>query len=293
MRTFTRRFRVRHYELDFLGHLNHANYVRFMQEAAIEASTAAGFSPEWYREHGASWVIRRLEIRYHAQVYYNEELEITTWVSDLKRVTSHREYALTRLRDGAPVARARVNWVYLDLRTGAPVRIPEYFREAFQPSNELEELGLRLTKPQPTENAQRYRNHRRVQTFELDTMQHVHHAAYLGWIEQAYFDAIREAGHPLASMLSQGWNVVQGGHEIEYFEPALDNDEIEIVSWICEMAKVRGAWTHEIYNAKTNKLLARDYSLGVFVNDAGKLIVPPRELVDEAITGAKLQKSES
>lgn len=288
MRSFTRSFRVRHYEVDFLGHLNNANYVRFMQEAAIEASTDAGFSPQWYRENGAGWVIRRLAIRYHAQVRYGEELNIATWVSDLKRVTSHREYLITRAHDGAQVARARVNWVYVDLKTGQPIRIPEYFREAFQPSGELEELGIRITKAQQTENAHRYRNARCVQTFEVDTMQHVHHAAYLSWIEQAYFDAMRTVGHPLESLRPHGWLVLQGGHEIEYFEPARDNDAIEIVSWICEIAKVRGAWWHEIYNAKTGKLLARDYSLGVFVNAEGKLFAPPQELVAEVVRGTKI-----
>lgn len=274
MHAFTRRFRVRHYELDFLGHLNLVNYVRFMQEAAIEASTEAGFSPQWYRDNGTGWVIRQLKIRYHAQARYGEELEIKTWVSDMKRVTSHREYQLMRAHDGALLARARVNWVYLDLKNGAPQRIPEYFREAFQPSNELEELSGRLTKAQPTENAYRYRSKRRVQTCELDTMQHVHHAGYLHWIEQAYFDALRAAGHPMEQLQSQDWTLLQGGHDIEYFEPARDNDEIEIVSWVCETAKTHGAWQHEIYNTHTGKLLARDYALGVFVNDTGKLIAP-------------------
>jgi len=291
MRPYTRRFRIRHYELDFLGHLNNATYVRFMQEAAIEASTEAVFSPAWYREHGTGWVIRRLEIRYYAQARYGEELSVTTWVSDMKRATSHREYLLTRTSDGAQMARARVNWVYLDLKTGQPIRIPEYFREAFQPSGELEALGIRITKAQTPEKSHRYRSTRRVQTCEVDTMVHVHHAAYLTWIEQAYFDAIRRAGHPIEKLQSQGWQVLQGGHDIEYFEPAIDNDAIEIVSWICELAKVRGAWCHEIYNAQTGKLLARDYSLGVFVNTEGKLFVPPQEIVAEVLAGPVLAEN--
>ncbi len=174
MRAFTRRFRVRHYELDFLGHLNHAAYVRFMQEAAIEASTEAGYSPEWYRARGTGWVIRRLQIRY---------------------------------------------------------------------------------------------------------------SVYLNWIVQVYFDALRLSGHPIEQLRQQGWLTLQGGHDLEYFEPARDNDEIEMISWICEMAKVRGAWTHEIHHANTGKLLARDYSLGIFVNTAGKLIVPPQEIVEDVLRG--------
>ena len=39
--THERTFRVRHYECDSYGHVNHANYLRYMQEAAFDASAAA------------------------------------------------------------------------------------------------------------------------------------------------------------------------------------------------------------------------------------------------------------
>src|SRR5438270_10615 len=57
---FTRRFRVRHYELDVTGRVLVATYVRYMQEAAIEASAAVGFDTDWYRAHETGWVIRGL-----------------------------------------------------------------------------------------------------------------------------------------------------------------------------------------------------------------------------------------
>jgi len=43
-----RAFRVRHYECDAYGHVNHANYLRYMQEAALDASAAAGYDIDWY-----------------------------------------------------------------------------------------------------------------------------------------------------------------------------------------------------------------------------------------------------
>lgn len=284
MRQYTRRFQVRHYELDAFNHVNNAVYANYMQEAAIEASTAAGYSPGWYREHGTSWFIRQLSIRYHLLATYGDSLEVTTWVSDMKRVTSNREYKITRASDGAQVARARVNWVYIDLKTGQPSRIPKEFERDFEPAGKLEELGIRMQKPRLAERAFHYRQQRRVQIHELDTAQHVNNAVYLQWITEAYFAALRAAGHPIAS-LRQDWLVVQGGHEIEYFEPAFDNDSIEVVSWMCEMGKVRGAWTHEIYNAATGKLLARDYSLGIFVDANGKLTVPPQNVIEAVIRG--------
>ena len=71
---FAYRFRVRHDELDSFGHLNNAVCVKYVQEAAIQASADAGYSIQWYEERGVAWVIRRLEIRYYLQVRYGDEL---------------------------------------------------------------------------------------------------------------------------------------------------------------------------------------------------------------------------
>lgn len=286
MRHYTRRFRVRHYELDSFGHVNNAVYVNYMQEAAIEASADAGFGPAWYNERGTSWVIRRLSIRYLLPAFYKDELNVKTWISDVRRATCTREYLITRANDSARIARARVQWVYLDSITGRLARLPEEIREAFEPTNEQEELGIHIQKAQKTDDAFRYKTRRRVQTFELDTLRHVNHAVYLNWIEQAYFDALRAAGHPVERTRTEGWLALQGGHDIEYFEPAFDNEEIEITSWVCELGRVRGAWTHEIHSATRERLLAREYSLGIFVGEDGKPVNAPMHVINDVLRGS-------
>ena len=80
--------------------------------------------------------------------------------------------------------------------------------------------------------------------------------------------------------------ILQGGHDLELFSPAGDNDPIEVVSWVCEMGRVRGAWTHEVYHAGTGRLLARDYSLGVFVNRQGKPTPLPRSVIEDVLRGS-------
>jgi acyl-CoA thioester hydrolase len=285
MRHYTRRFRVRHYELDSFGHVNNAVYVNYMQEAAIEASADAGFGPDWYARHGAHWVIRRLSIRYLLPAGYADELEVKTWISEVRRATSTREYEITRTRDGARVARARVQWVYLDSTTGRLARLPPEIGEAFAPAGEQEDLGIHIQKAEKIDAAFRYRTLRRVQTFELDTLLHVNHAVYLNWIEQAYFDALRAAGHPIEKTRKEGWLALQGGHDIEYFEPAFDNEEIEITSWVCELGRVRGSWTHEIRSHNRDRLLAREYSLGIFVNEAGRPAAAPMHVIKDILKG--------
>ena len=115
---------------------------------------------------------------------------------------------------------------------------------------------MRLREARSTENAYRYTSRRRVQFHELDTVQHVNHAVYLQWIEQAYLDALHRLGHPPGQRLPDGETILRGGHEIQYFAAAIDNENIEIVSWLCETAPSGAAWTHEIYNADSRKLLA-------------------------------------
>jgi YbgC/YbaW family acyl-CoA thioester hydrolase len=277
------RFPVRHYELDVFGHVNNAVYIQLMQEAAIEASTRAGYGPDWYRQRGTGWVIRRLTVRYLAQVSYGDEIEIATWVSQMRGASCHREYDLKRTSDGLQVARARALWAYVDLGGPQPTRLPPEFSRDFAPTGAVEDLDVRLRRATATPRAHRYHSRRRVQFHELDTSGHVNHAAYLHWVGQAFFDALRVAGYPPERMRREGWAVFQGGHEIEYLAPALDNDEIELVSWVCEMARVRGAWTHEIYNAATGRLLARDYSLGVFVTGEGRPTPLPQEAIDSVV----------
>jgi acyl-CoA thioester hydrolase len=286
MRHFTRRFRVRHYELDSFGHVNNAVYVNYMQEAAIEASADAGFGPAWYAERGTNWVIRKLSIRYLLPALYKEELEVKTWISEVRRATCTREYLITRPVDGARIARARVQWVYLDSRTGRLTRVPSEIAERFAPTGEQEEeLGIHIQKARGTPEAFRYRTRRRVQTFELDTLRHVNHAVYLNWIEQAYFDALRAAGHAVERTRREGWLALQGGHDIEYFEPAFDNEEIEIASWVSEVGRVRGAWAHEIHSVDRGRLLAREYSLGIFVNEAGRPVNAPMHVINDVLRG--------
>jgi acyl-CoA thioester hydrolase len=287
VRAFACHFRVRHDELDSFGHLNNAVCVKYMQEAAIQASRDAGCSLAWYEERGVAWVIRRLEIRYHLQVRYGEELEVTTWISECGRSTCSREYDVTRTIDRARVARARALWVYIDSKSGRPVRLPEAIKIALSPAGEKEDLGIRGYKSRRVEDSYRYRQRRQVQSYELDPLGRVHHTVFFNWIEQAYYNAIRLAGHPLDQLRAGDWMVFQGGHEIEYFAPARDNDEIEIVSWICEVGKVRGAWIHEIYLAREKTLLARDYSLGIFVNSQGKPTAAPQSMIGDVLRGPR------
>jgi acyl-CoA thioester hydrolase len=279
---FTRLFRVRHYELDAFGHVSGVSLVRYMQEAAIEASIDLGFGPEWYQQHGVGWVVRRLSVRYFSPAVYGDEVTAATWLSGLRGVRSIREYDLM-LGDGKRVARGRAEWVYMNSQNGEPTRIPDAWANAFTLKDRPEDLGIRLLNPRPTENARRYPSRRRVEFHELDMVQHVNHAVYLQWISQAFQDALLSAENSPEHTTQADWRAVQTGHEIQYFAAAVDQENIEIVTWVSETAADGAVWTHEIYNADTHRLLARDYARMSFVNARHEPIPPPMGIIEKIV----------
>ena len=265
-RVFTWQFDVRSYELDAWGHVNNAVYNNYMEEAATRASADAGFGREWYFSRHRAWVIRHLTIRYLAPLHYGEQVTMRTWVSDFRRTYSHREYDLRRMENDQPVMRGRARWVYVDLDTIRPVRIPLEFEAGFDPTGEMEDLGIALKGAQAYPDSHRYTSARRVQRYELDSAGHVNNSAYLNWFEQAMYDALACAGWPVERLQEAGIMMVQAGHEIDYVMPALDGMPLQIVSQPIELARVRGAWQHEIQHAETGEVLARDYSVGAFLD---------------------------
>ena len=119
-----RSFRVRHYECDANGHLNNVNYVRFMEESALDASVAAGYPRERFEALRGLWLIYETEIEYLAPLKYGETVTVQTWVEDFRKVRLRRAYALRNAGSGEVVANGWTHWVYLDTASGRPAPIP-------------------------------------------------------------------------------------------------------------------------------------------------------------------------
>jgi acyl-CoA thioester hydrolase len=117
-------------DIDELEHVSNVVYVRWIQEVAIEHSRAAGYDSDAYHELGAVFVVRRHEVDYLAPAYAGERVRITTWVDSWRGASALRRTVIERA-EGDAVARALTLWVFIDRRSGRPVRIPPELVEAF------------------------------------------------------------------------------------------------------------------------------------------------------------------
>jgi len=117
--------------IDVNGHANNVEFVRWLQTAAVAHSDVQGWIRERYEGIGSTWVVRSHFIEYLQPARAGDELEVVTWVGDLRRIRSRRHYRLRRVRDGLLLARAETDWVFVDLGTGKPRPVPPEVVAAF------------------------------------------------------------------------------------------------------------------------------------------------------------------
>ena len=68
--------KVRHYEADAYGQVNHANYVHYLEVARLEALEALGISVQEMRRQGYLIVATDLSVGFHAPALSGEVLEL-------------------------------------------------------------------------------------------------------------------------------------------------------------------------------------------------------------------------
>ena len=122
--------RVSAEEIDELGHAGNVEFVKWLQHAAVDHSTALGWPGSRYRELGAGWVVRSHRITYLKPAYEGDRLEVRTWVAGMRTASSLRKYEI-RKEDGTRIAVAETDWAFIDYAAERPLRIPPEVRAIF------------------------------------------------------------------------------------------------------------------------------------------------------------------
>ena len=121
---YTKIITIPHSVIDENGHVNNVAYVQWMQDIAVEHyASIGGTSP--MQKVGATWVARSHLIEYLLPAFANEEIEIRTWIENVRRVRSLRKYEFVRKADGKVLVKGETDWVFVDAQTGSPRAIPE------------------------------------------------------------------------------------------------------------------------------------------------------------------------
>ena len=122
--------KVRFYELDPYGHLNHSVYVQLFETGRIELLEEAGIPLQVLEEQGYRFLVSRIETSFLRPVGAGAELVVETEVAEIRRASSIWRQRL--LMDDEPVATQTVRIGVTDGRE-RPVRFPEEMAAALGP----------------------------------------------------------------------------------------------------------------------------------------------------------------
>ena len=277
-----RSFRVRFYECDLYGHVNHANYLRYMQEAAFDASAAVGYDFDEYEAMGCFWLVRQTGITYLRPLRFGETVIVKTWVSDFRRATSRRLYEMRVAESGELAAEAYTDWVFLDRKSQRPMRIPPQMVAAFTPTAGLSPGEKRQRFPDfPPEPAGVFRMRRRARWSELDGAGHINNAAYLSFLEDCAMEMLSAGGWPAARMHAEGFGIVAREYRIQYLVPALLDDELEVATWVSNVKRATALRHYMIDRVSDGVPIVRAQALWVWVDpSSGRPLRIPASFVE-------------
>ena len=195
-RRFTATRKVRLGDVDRTGRLRLDSLARYLQDVANDDAVDAGEDPS------QPWVVRRVALAIDDRPRLHEHAQLATWCSGVGPRWAERS-TLVETERGRVLATAL--WVYVDVKTLAPKRLPQRFFEVW--GGDLPKVNGRKQHDDPPPDGVVWRPWP-LRAVDHDILDHVNNAAYWAPVEEAF------GGRPLA------WA------EVEYRVPITPDAEV-------------------------------------------------------------------
>jgi acyl-CoA thioester hydrolase len=121
-------------DIDAYAHVNNAVYLSWFDQCAWSHSAALGAPLEHCLSLRRGMAARRIEVDYLRAARRGDVVQAATWiVSADQRLRAERRFQICRPADGATLARARIDYVCINLDSGRAARMPELFARVYVP----------------------------------------------------------------------------------------------------------------------------------------------------------------
>ena len=152
------------------------------------------------------WVLNRLRVNIQSFPTWRSNIEVQTWVSNMKGPFSYRNFAIYNQAGELLIAACSL-WVLLDAKTRRPIRVAKHSLPVLEEKESIcgqpDKLGLLF-------NDQLIGTHR-VKYSDLDMIKHVNNSKYIEWLMDRVDKAKRQV-HQL---------------DVNYLKESFLEDEIE------------------------------------------------------------------
>jgi YbgC/YbaW family acyl-CoA thioester hydrolase len=209
------RYRIRGIELDATRTVSPGWFSRLFERGRWQAFAADDFV---LRKHTNGGVARAGSFEYHAPLSYRDEIEIATWIARVGRTSFDFGHRITRLRDGALAARARMTVVNVGPDGPSPIDpvIATFVVDEAAPA----------ARPWPGgKPSQSWKRQWIVCPSDQDSFGHVNQARYVDFIDDTRWFAA-QAGAPA------GVEGPLAGLSLEYIREVHAGDCVQMETWV-------------------------------------------------------------
>ena len=118
-----------------MGYVYYGNYATYFEVARTEMLRSLGFTYKEWEDKGIILPVREMNIRYHAPSFYDDLLTVRTILKDLPtaRISFHHEVYNEK---NDKLCTGNIDLVFINSKTGRPIRAPKEFLEAIMRSAE-------------------------------------------------------------------------------------------------------------------------------------------------------------
>jgi acyl-CoA thioester hydrolase len=119
-------------DIDAYDHVNNAVYLTWLDRAAWSHSASLGVPLAQCLSLRRGMAAQRIEIDYLRAAVRGDRIQAATWIVNADgRLRAERRFQIKRMADGATLARARIDYVCINLDSGRATRMPQLFARAY------------------------------------------------------------------------------------------------------------------------------------------------------------------
>ena len=124
--SFSVNIRVRYGETDQMGYCYYGNYAQFLEVGRVETLRSLGVSYKSLEEDGVMLPVSDFSIKYLYPAFYDDELTIVTFISQIKGARIHFDYDVFN-QNKKLLCKAQTTLVFVDKKTMKPISAPDSF----------------------------------------------------------------------------------------------------------------------------------------------------------------------
>lgn len=134
------RMRVTYAEVDRMGFLHHSNHLRWLERSREEYSRRRAAAYREMEDAGLLIVVVDLAVQYKVPLVYEDVVDLTVRLVEVRHASLVFEYELRRLSDGALAATARTRHAFVT-RAGRVTRISDEVSLLLKGAETVRRLG--------------------------------------------------------------------------------------------------------------------------------------------------------